>query len=218
MKNLKKITFLLLAFTSTAFYAQVKTGVITYDMTMSDNEEMAAMGSNTIKVSFTDKSNATQIDMIGGMISIKTITIDKNEPKNTRVLMDAMGQKLEIVGEANLMSNSELSSLKNAESVTYNKKDTKKILGFDCYKAFVKMNNGTTSDFYITEAITPQNKPEDKVKLTGYPLEITVNTERGKVNMLAVLFEKEPSVNCFVIPEGYEKVTPEELEQKLGGF
>lgn len=36
--------------------------------------------------------------------------------------------------------------------------------------------------------------------------------------MLAVLFEKEPSVNCFVIPEGYEKVTPEELEQKLGGF
>lgn len=37
MKNLKKITFLLLAFTSTAFYAQVKTGVITYDMTMSDN-------------------------------------------------------------------------------------------------------------------------------------------------------------------------------------
>lgn len=110
---------------------------------------MAAMGSNTIKVSFTDKSNATQIDMIGGMISIKTITIDKNEPKNTRVLMDAMGQKLEIVGEANLMSNSELSSLKNAESVTYNKKDTKKILGFDCYKAFVKMNNGTTSDFFI---------------------------------------------------------------------
>ena len=58
MKNLKKFAFVAFAIVSTQFYAQIKTGAVTYEMTMPDNEEMAAMGTNTIKISFNEKSKS----------------------------------------------------------------------------------------------------------------------------------------------------------------
>ncbi|WP_329806672.1 hypothetical protein [Flavobacterium facile] len=218
MKNLKQIALVAFAIFSTQFYAQTKTGAVTYEMTMPDNEEMAAMGTNTIKISFNEKSSATQIDMMGGMISIKTITLDKTNVKDSRMLMDMMGKKYEVTGESAGFGNSEVASLKDAESVTYDKKDTKEILGYKCYKAVVKMTGGTTSNFYVTEAIATQGKAEDKIKLAGFPLEIEVNSEKGKIIMLATAFDKVPSATCFTVPEGYKKVTQEELQQELGGF
>jgi GLPGLI family protein len=218
MKNLKKLAFVALAIVSTQFYAQTNTGSVTYDMTMPDNEEMAAMGTNIIKISFNEKSTATQMDMMGGMISVKTISIDKNNPKDTRMLMDMMGKKYEVTGEAEGFGNSDVASLKDAESVSYDKKATKEILGYKCYKALVTMNGGTINTFYITEAIAVQSSPTDKFKLTGFPLEIEVNSPNGKVLLVATAVDKAPTESCFIIPEGYKKVTQEELQQELGGM
>ncbi len=218
MKNLKQIALVAFAIFSTQFYAQTKTGAVTYEMTMPNNEQMAQMGTNTIKISFNEKSTATQMDMMGGMISMKTITMDKNNTKDTRMLMDAMGEKYEITGDGEGFGKSDIGSLKDAESVTYDKKDTKEILGYKCYKAIVKMTSGTTGNFYITEAIATQTKATDKVKLTGFPLEIEVGEAESKVILKATAFDKAPTANCFVVPEGYTKVTQEELQQKFGGM
>ena len=218
MKNLKKLAFIAFAIVSTQFYAQTKTGAVTYEMTMPDNEEMAAMGTNTIKISFNEKSSATQLDMMGGMISVKTISIDKNNPKETRMLMEMMGKKYEVTGDAEGFANTDVASLKDAESVTYDKKATKEILGYKCYKALVTMNSGVVNTFYITEAIAVQSLPTDKLKLTGFPLEVEVNSEKGKVVLLANAIDKAPSATCFTVPEGYKKVTQEELQQELGGM
>lgn len=218
MKNLKKLAFVAFAIVSTQFYAQTKTGAVTYEMTMPDNEEMAAMGTNTIKISFNEKSSATQLDMMGGMISVKTISIDKNNPKETRMLMEMMGKKYEVTGEAEGFANTDVASLKDAESVTYDKKATKEILGYKCYKALVTMNSGVINTFYVTDAIAVQSLPADKLKLTGFPLEVEVNSEKGKVVLLATSVDKAPSASCFTVPEGYKKVTQEELQQELGGM
>ena len=218
MKNLKKLAFIAFAIVSTQFYAQTKTGAVTYEMTMPDNEEMAAMGTNTIKISFDEKSSATQLDMMGGMISVKTISMDKNNPKDTRMLMEMMGKKYEVTGEAEGFANTDVASLKDAESVTYDKKATKEILGYKCYKALVTMNSGVVNTFYVTDAIAVQSLPTDKLKLTGFPLEVEVNSEKGKVVLLATSVDKAPSVSCFTVPEGYKKVTQEELQQELGGM
>jgi GLPGLI family protein len=218
MKNLKKLAFVAFAIVSTQFYAQTKTGAVTYEMTMPDNEEMAAMGTNTIKISFDEKSSATQLDMMGGMISVKTISMDKNNPKDTRMLMEMMGKKYEVTGEAEGFANTDVASLKDAESVTYDKKATKEILGYKCYKALVTMNSGVVNTFYVTDAIAVQSLPTDKLKLTGFPLEVEVNSEKGKVVLLATAVDKAPSTSCFTVPEGYKKVTQEELQQELGGM
>jgi GLPGLI family protein len=218
MKNLKKLAFVAFAIVTTQFYAQTKTGAVTYEMTMPDNEEMAAMGTNTIKISFNEKSSATQLDMMGGMISVKTISIDKNNPKETRILMEMMDKKYEVTGDAEGFANTDVASLKDAESVTYDKKATKEILGYNCYKALVKMTSGVENTFYITEAIAVQSLPTDKLKLTGFPLEVEVNSPNGKVILLATAFDKVPTATCFTVPEGYKKVTQEELQQELGGM
>jgi GLPGLI family protein len=218
MKNLKKLAFVAFAIVTTQFYAQTKTGAVTYEMTMPDNEEMAAMGTNTIKISFNEKSSATQLDMMGGMISVKTISIDKNNPKETRILMDMMDKKYEVTGDAEGFANTDVASLKDAESVTYDKKATKEILGYNCYKALVKMTSGVENTFYITEAIAVQSLPTDKLKLTGFPLEVEVNSPNGKVVLLATAVDKAPTATCFTVPEGYKKVTQEELQQELGGM
>jgi GLPGLI family protein len=216
MKNLKKLAFVAFAIVTTQFYAQTKTGAVTYEMTMPDNEEMAAMGTNTIKISFNEKSSATQLDMMGGMISVKTISIDKNNPKETRILMEMMDKKYEVTGDAEGFANTDVASLKDAESVTYDKKATKEILGYNCYKALVKMTSGVENTFYITEAIAVQSLPTDKLKLTGFPLEVEVNSPNGKVVLLATAVDKAPTATCFTVPEGYKKVTQEELQQELG--
>jgi GLPGLI family protein len=218
MKNFKKLAFVAFAIVSTQIYAQTKTGAVTYEMSMPDNEEMAAMGTNTIKISFDEKSSATQMDMMGGMISVKTISIDKNNPKEARMLMDMMGKKYEVTGSSEGFGNTDVASLKDAESVTYDKKETKEILGYKCYKALVKMTSGVVNTFFITEAIAVQSLPTDKLKLSGFPLEVEVNSANGKVLLVATAVDKAPSASCFKIPEGYKKVTQEELQQELGGM
>jgi GLPGLI family protein len=218
MKNFKKLAFVAFAIVSTQIYAQTKTGAVTYEMSMPDNEEMAAMGTNTIKISFDEKSSATQMDMMGGMISVKTISIDKNNPKEARMLMDMMGKKYEVTGSSEGFGNTDVATLKDAESVTYDKKETKEILGYKCYKALVKMTSGVVNTFFITEAIAVQSLPTDKLKLSGFPLEVEVNSANGKVLLVATAVDKAPSASCFKIPEGYKKVTQEELQQELGGM
>lgn len=218
MKNFKQIALVAFAIFSTQFYAQTKTGAVTYEMEMPENEQMAQMGTNTIKISFDEKSTATQMDMMGGMVSMKTITADKNNAKDTRMLMEMMGKKYEVTGEAQGFGNADIGSLKDAESITYDKKDTKEILGYKCYKANVKMTDGKSGIFYVTDAIAVQSKATDKLKLTGFPLEIMVGEGEGKVILKATAFDKTIPANCFTVPEGYKKVTQEELQQELGGF
>ena len=78
MKNLKKLAFVAFAIVSTQFYAQTKTGAVTYEMTMPDNEEMAAMGTNTIKGRLEvhgknkDITSIAKVKKVGSEIEIKT--------------------------------------------------------------------------------------------------------------------------------------------------
>jgi hypothetical protein len=80
------------------------------------------------------------------------------------------------------------------------------------------MTSGVENTFYITEAIAVQSLPSDKLKLSGFPLEVEVNSPNGKVILLATAVDKVPSASCFTVPEGYKKVTQEELQQELGGM
>lgn len=221
MKNLKKLAFIACALFATQFYAQTtKTAAVTYEMNMPNNEEAAMMGSSTIKVSFNEKSSATQVNMMAGMMSMKTITIDKTNLENTVMLMEVMGKKYQVT-DANTdgFTTNEVGSMKDAVSVTYDKKDTKVILGYKCYKAVITMTSGEKSNFYITEAIAPQTKTGDKVSLAGFPLEIEAGDAESKVILKATEVSKTLSENTFVVPEGYKKVTQAELQTELGaGF
>jgi len=223
MKNLTKIALtalLLLGITATA-QTQLKKGSVTYSMTMpATSEEMAAMGESTITVHFDEKTQATDMSMMGGMMLMKTIIPSENK-KDSKMTMEVMGMKYEItdVGEeANKAANG-IGNLDNATDVVYDKKDIKDILGFKCYKATITMVDNSISTYYITDAIAPQTTDASaKVKLTGYPLEMTVKTEQGDMVMKAIKFSKETPAEAFKIGEGYTKVTMEEFQKQMGGM
>ena len=223
MKKIIKIAFALFLVAGVSMNAQnaLKSGSVTYSMTMPGaSEEMAAMGESTITINFNEKIQATDMSMMGGMMLMKTIVPVGNE-KDSKMTVEVMGIKYEITdaGAEATKNNNGLSNLENAKDIVYDKKDTKEIVGFKCYKATVTMNDGSTSVFYITEAIAPQvQKADAKVKLTGYPLEMTVKTAQGDMNMKAIKFSKEVSEDAFKVGEGFTKVTMEEFQKQMGGM
>ena len=223
MKKITKIVFATLLIASTSIQAQtaLKKGSVTYKMNVSGNDEAAAMmGESTITIHFDEKNQATEMSMMGGMVLTKTITPTDNI-KNSKMAIEARGMKYEIsdAGEEASKSNNSIGNLDNAIEVVFDKKDTKEIVGFKCYKAKVKMNDGSITDFYITEAIAPQqSSKEAKVKLSGYPLEIKITNDQSDITMTATSFAKEIPKDCFIIGDGYTKVTMEEFQKQMGGM
>ena len=223
MKKLTQIALTALLFvgiTATA-QTQLKKGSVTYSMTMPNaSEEMAAMGESTITVHFDEKNQATDMSMMGGMMLMKTIVPTANK-KDSKMTVEVMGMKYEItdIGEEASKATNNVGNVENATEVIYDKKDTKEILGFKCYKATISMNDGTKSVFYITDAIAPQAVEADaKVKLSGYPLEMNVKTAQGEMLMKATKFSKEITADAFKVGEGFTKVTMEEFQKQMGGM
>lgn len=222
MKNLTKIAFTFLLLTGVMMNAQaLKKGSVTYKLVITGNDEAAAMmGDSQLTINFDEKIQATEMSMMSGMMLMKTITPIGNI-KDNKMTVEVMGMKYEIIepGEEALNSNKGVADLENATEVTYEKGDVKEIAGFKCYKANVKMADGNTSVFYITEAIAPQ-KPlkETKVQLAGFPLQVITNTPQGEMTMTATVFSKELPKDCFVITgEGYTRLTMEEFKKQMGG-
>ena len=82
------------------------------------------------------------------------------------------------------------------------------------------MNDGSKNTFYVTDAIAPQapSNPKVALKLTGYPLEMTVKTAQGDMVMTATKFSKEIPADAFKVGEGFTKVTMEEFQKQMGGM
>ena len=222
MKNLTKIAFAFILLAGGMMHAQaLKKGSVAYKLELTGNDEAAAMmGESTLTIHFDETTQATEMNMMSGMMLMKTITPIGNV-KDTKMAVEVMGMKYEIIeaGEEALNSSKGVANLDDAVDVTYDKGDVKEIAGFKCYKANVKMADGNTNVFYITDAIAPQTPlKETKVKLAGYPLQIITNTPQGEMTMTATSFSKELPKDCFVITgEGYTKVTMEEFKQQMGG-
>jgi hypothetical protein len=224
MKKITKIALACLLLSNIVMNAQtaLKKGSVTYKISMSGNEEAAAMmGESTLSVHFDEKNQSTEMNMMSGMMLMKTI-IPVENIKDAKMSVEVMGMKYEIieVSEEALNANKGLGGdFENALEIIYDKKDTKEIAGFKCYKAKVKMTDGTQNDFYITDAIAPQQAAKDtKLKLSGYPLEVKVTTEQGEMTMLATSFSKELPKDCFVIGAGFTKITMEDFQKQMGGM
>lgn len=223
MKKIAQIALTTLLFVGVTVNAQtqLKKGSVTYSMTMPNaTEEMAAMGESKITVHFDEKMQATDMSMMGGMMLMKTIVPNENK-KDSKMTVEVMGMKYEITdaGEDASKASNSVGNLENAKDIVYDKKDTKEIAGFKCYKATVNMNDGTKSTFYITEAIAPQMvAPESKIKLAGYPLEITTQTAQGDMVMKAIKFSKDVPAEAFKVGEGFTKTTMAEFQKQMGGM
>ena len=212
---MKKISIYLLLLVSISSIGQTITnGFVKYKMT-SDNEQMAMMG-DVFMTNYFDKENiAMEVDMMNGMVVTK-IYKKINDPKSTKMTMNAMGQKYEISGiDENASKGVDMADLDNIVTVKVDKANTKEIAGYKCYKASVTYKEGKTGEFYITENINMMSSTKES-KLKGFPLEMKIVTPQATLELTATEVSKELPTDAFIVPEGFEKVTMEEFQQKMG--
>ena len=224
--NLSLLLLTILAFTSTAFgQKKIKEGVVKFEMSADGNSspEMAMLGGSTLDFYFTDAKQRMDMSMMGGMMKIQTIVPVKS-PKDAAILMEMLGQKVQIVdlSEEDLTGSYNMMNVDDISNVTYDESDKKEILGYSCYKATVKMENGVTMKYYITEKIQPPvgvKSKDQKVGLKGYPLEMIIDTGQGmEMVFKAKEVSKDLPQDAFAIPEGYKKMTMKEFEEMTGGM
>jgi hypothetical protein len=212
---MKKISIYLLLLASISSFGQTMTnGFVKYKMT-SDNEQMAAMG-DVFMTNYFDKENvAMEVDMMNGMVVTKVYK-KVNDVKSSKMTMNAMGQKYEITGiDENASKGVDMADLENILTVKVDKADTKEVAGFKCHKASVTYKDGKTGEFYITENINMITSVKDS-KLKGFPLEMKIVTPQATLELTATEVSKELPTDAFIVPEGFEKVTMEEFQQKMG--
>lgn len=228
MKKIIQISLVCLAVLTIATAAEaqkkIKEGVVKFEMSTDGNDspELAMMGNMTLDFYFTGNMQRMDMNMMGGMMRIQTI-VPVEKPEEAAILMDMMGQKFQLVelSEEDINGSNSFMNMDNVSNVTYDEKDKKEIAGYPCYRADLKMDNGISMQYYITEKIQPPLglKKKDQPVLKGYPLEMTINTGQD-FDMVFVAKEilKDVPKDSFKIPDGYTKKTMEEFEKEMGNM
>lgn len=203
---------------------KIKTGFVKFEMNLdeenTDDSALGMMAGTTLDFYFSDEAQRMDMIMMSGMMKIQTI-IPIKDPSKGAVFMDMMGQKIQLteLAEDDLSKNNNFMNLANAQEIVYDKKDKKNILGYSCYKANIKNNDGSEIAYYITEKIkapfTLRAKKENRLK--GYPLEIITPDNAGaSIIFTATEVSKKLEKDTFTFPEGYTKMNMEEFEKQMG--
>lgn len=196
--------------------------IIEVDMPgMSDNPE-AAMSMEMLKGStttlyFTPDKELVEMNMMGGMMKNRTLT----DLKTNRVVsyMDMAGQKIKV----DMGDFEEVDEDVDIQTVV-DKKDTRKILGYDCYKVVMSIQNqGVAMDIvtYVTEELQMESSVVQGVQkniLPGAILHMSIDGGGIKMVTEAVEFDGSFDESVFEIDEkGYREMDMEAL-QKMGGM
>ncbi len=201
------------------------------------------MKSMEMTIHFKPGKQVTDINMMG--------MINMNQHYNNGVMtqyMDMMGQKIKMevpMGEAGLEEfGMDAETLKNMYSVSYDKSDTREVLGYKCHKATFDYDMskimGEQEDLpaeakammenmkmvmYVTDEIKMdqfhiQQLPD--LTMEGTPLLWIMDMGQMKMTFEAVDFDQHPDASVFEAPSGdYKEMSVEEMKQmgmKPGGF
>lgn len=226
MKNFLQTCFLAIFIfsTGTSTFAQkkIKEGFVKYEITSleTDQPELAVMKGTRMNIYFTNEQQKMDMKIMGGLVRIQTIA-ENDAPEKGTVLMDMMGKKIQLsdLGEE-VMKNNPMTNLGDF-SVKYDKKDRKKIAGYKCHKALLKLDSGMELNVYVTKKIQPVSTQFDMIfkGLEGFPLEYIINTGMGfSMTFTAQEVSGKVDKNTFLIGKGYEKMTLEEFQKQMGNL
>lgn len=227
MQSLKWVFLLLIGFSVNMVSAQkeIKEGTLTYEITdiSSDNpqlaQQLAMMKGSSMTVLFADGKQLTKMNMMNGMMQQKIVM--NPEEKTGEMYMDMMGQKIMV----KMPMGGDEDDTNTSTDIEYFPSETKKIAGYDAYKAVITTKaEGQEMELitYITEDLAfdgevIRNAPgADKLK--GLPLEYTISQPQMSMTFTAQNISMEVDKSEFDFDkEGYREMSQEELQQ-MGGM
>lgn len=191
------------------------------------SDEGAAMMVDMIKGSETevfsmDGKSLAKMNMMGGMLTMKIATDPKSDITN--MYMDMMGQKIhvETTKEEMLKAAGGEEAVAKNTTVTYDKTDTKEILGYKCYKANVSGDNGMKIEMYVSEEVKADPKTLQSfqnIDMVGFPLEYSIDAGVMQMMITTKVVNNEVDASVFNIDTAnYQKMTFEELTKMGGGM
>lgn len=161
------------------------------------------------------------MSLSGDMVRVKQevmggtqMVLVDNKKKESHVLMDMMGQKIDIFISSDEMRESEKDT---PEMKIQELNGTKTILGYKCKEAVLtNPETGDKQNIFYTQKLEIKHKDFDS--LNGFPLEYLTSQEGMTLRMTAIKITKEslPATH-FEVPSGYERMTMDELSKMNGG-
>lgn len=218
---MKSILIALVAMTmSICSFAQITEGQVKYtiDMTSDDpnvQAQLAMFNGSKMDMMFNEKYS--RVDFSMGML-MQMVTVTDIKDNSGLLLMSGM-----IGNKAVKMTSEDVE--KSAEEVPEfeieETKETKKILGYKCTKYVLTTEEGTDVSYWTTKEINASkaNNRYMNESIQGFPLEFETETSGMKMKFTATEFKENlkgvdtKEVFNMNIPEGYEEMTMEELEQ-----
>ncbi|WP_343635883.1 hypothetical protein [Fluviicola sp.] len=192
------------------------TGQISYSMDFaSDNPDMAMalpmMQGSTMELYFMpDKS---KIEMTMGTF-MKMNTVADVKANKGLLLMEIMGNKT----ATELTDLSKAEKEKTEEPKVEVTSETKDIVGYKCTKTIVRDADGNEAIMWIATDLKASLKGQQQFgnsKINGVPLEFSTVNNGMTIHFIATKFNKKVDKKVFGmdIPEGYTKVSEEDLKQ-----
>lgn len=214
MKNLFIAFMSIVVFTA---QGQITEGHVSYKIDcVSDNPDMqmavTMLQGSTMEIYFTEGLTRSEMKM-GTMMNISTLTNEKSG--DFLMLMSGMVGKNAVLTTLDEM-NKEKEETPEMEVTLVD--ETKVIMGYVCKKAIITAEDGSESVFWYTEEIKVASKGQSYLneKVPGFPLEYEINNAGLKMVLTVTTIEKKikkaGDLFDFKIPEGYKKMTLEQLK------
>ncbi len=201
-----------------------------------DNAEMAGylemMKGTETEYFYTEEKSLVKANMMGGMVEVTTIVT--NEDESMMMLMNAMGNKMQIESTKAEREMAEAKAQTETPDidVVYDENVTKTIMGYECIKAVVTVGNpGSEESMTMDMFVAPELKMSakmiqglDKAEIKGFPLQYIMDAGGVmKLTVTATEIEDTVDISAFEVnTKGYKKMTFEEFQETMsamgGGF
>lgn len=196
-------------------------GFIMYEIAEVDGGGMEAMmmKGSTQTIYFDEEVSLMDMNVMNGMMRTRVYTpVDR---KSGTMLMDGLLGKLKInMTEEDLSKKEEDSPTEY--NIKYDKSDTRKIAGYECYRAEFQNEEGIpVMEAWITEELPIEQSPLKSLykSLEGFPLEYQVIQDEMTITYQATEVSNKIPKGTFDIPtNGYKEMTMEEFEAMMGNM
>lgn len=194
-----------------SFEGKVRYNITYPETSLTEAQKQQLPGNITLYI----KGDKVKSEMITGMIT--RITIKDIAEQKTTTLLEMMGQKYAI--EQTPEDIREKMEEQDSTEVTVTD-ETKEIAGYTCKKAMVTPKDGDPYAIYFTPEIGSSKMNFDSKayrRIDGLPLEYEMKTNMFRMKLVADKIEETKIADdAFNTPDGYKKVTPEQLQNMLG--
>ncbi len=227
-KILSILALIALTFTTNINAQSLKSGKIVQELTEIKADDptigmqLEMMKGSTNTTFFTNDKVLTQVDMMGGMMQMKTLT---NTADKTGYLLFDLSM-LGLKNKVNITADDVVNNKENMAdvTVTYDKSDTKEILGYTCHKATISSPamQGAEMTAYVTDQIEItadiiQGISGDQIE--GFPLEYSIGAQGMKMVYTTIEINDKIDASVFdVNTSGYEEMTMEEFQKQMSSM